>query len=220
MGRYWLEATIWWSSSANQGAIIQNTRKSHYIRKYFHEQLHKSCYNTVILGGSNIIGGVGPYEFGTTYFLSEAAALANTSWVAFTSISYGVGTADGTYWFVVKDSVGTLKAKSITTECNTTTTTTTSTSTSTTTTTSTSTSTTTTTTTVITDYYYYDLQSCTTSETSPGYSIYSGLSGVFVIGPADCYSIVSQVGSGTLPSGVDLDVLTNVISCSDPLCVS
>jgi hypothetical protein len=174
----------------------------------------------ITVSGSNIIGGVGPYEFGTTYFLSEAAALANTSWVAFISISYGVGTADGTFWIVVKDSVGTLKAKSITTECNTTTTTTTSTSTSTTTTTSTSTSTTTTTTTVITDYYYYDLQSCTTSETSPGYSIYSGLSGVFVIGPADCYSIVSQVGSGTLPSGVDLDVLTNVISCSDPLCVS
>ena len=80
--------------------------------------------------------------------------------------------------------------------------------------------TTTTTTTVITDYYYYELQSCTTSETANGYSIYSSLSGVVVAGPADCYSIVSQVGSGTLPSGVDLDVLVNVTSCFDPSCVS
>jgi hypothetical protein len=170
----------------------------------------------ITIFGSDIIGGVGPYEFGTTFFYLEAAALANTSWVSALSVSYGAGTEDDTFWIVIKDSVGTLKTKSITTECNTTTTTSTSTST----TTSTSTSTTTTTTTVVTNYYYYELESCTTSETANGYSIYSSLSGVVIAGPADCYSIVSQVGSGTLPLGVDLDVLVNVTSCFDPSCVS
>ena len=255
--------------------------------------------DNITIGGTAPTGGTGPYEFGTTFFYLESAALANTSWVAASSISYGAGTEDGTFWIVMKDSVGTLKAKSVTTACNPTTTTTTTTTTlvsyngiewfcdlesctsgnlwlinfptgytpilgkfyidsvnnkifsayseipytpaigfpvgstpydtcldacaappTTTTTTSTSTSTTTTTTTVITDYYYYELQSCTTSETANGYSIYSSLSGVVVAGPADCYSIVSQVGSGTLPSGVDLDVLVNVTSCFDPSCVS
>ncbi len=29
--------------------LLTPSRKLHYIRKYFHVQLHKSCYNTVIL---------------------------------------------------------------------------------------------------------------------------------------------------------------------------
>jgi hypothetical protein len=69
-------------------------------------------------------------------------------------------------------------------------------------------------------YYYYELQSCTTSETSPAYSIYDSLSGVFVLGPADCYSILSQGGSGTTPLGANLDVLANPASCLDSLCTT
>jgi hypothetical protein len=70
-------------------------------------------------------GGVGPYQFGSTYFLSEASALLNTSWLTSTSISYGVGGANNTFWVVMRDSLGTLLAKSVTTTCTSTTTTTT-----------------------------------------------------------------------------------------------
>lgn len=72
-------------------------------------------------------GGTGSYQFGSTFYLSQAAALLNTSWITSTSISYGVGASNNTFWVVMRDSVGTLLAKSITTACTTTTSTTTST---------------------------------------------------------------------------------------------
>ena len=62
-------------------------------------------------------GGLGPYQSGTNFFISEVAALANTSWVTNTSFAIGVGSAPGTYWLVIKDTLGTLKAKSIAVAC-------------------------------------------------------------------------------------------------------
>jgi hypothetical protein len=73
-----------------------------------------------IIAGS-VTGGVslpfGNYYFGSTYFLTEVAALANTNWVTGTTLTYGVGPTNGTWWMVVKDVVGTVLAKSVTTTC-------------------------------------------------------------------------------------------------------
>ena len=66
-------------------------------------------------GGINIntiTGGIPTYSAGTTFFTSESAALANTSWTTSVgSAGYGVGEG-GTYWVVVRDSAGTKLAKS------------------------------------------------------------------------------------------------------------
>lgn len=64
-------------------------------------------------------GGSAPYESGIYYFTSEAAALANTSWAGPPSNSFaiGIGSTPGTYWMVIRDSLGTLKAKSIAVDC-------------------------------------------------------------------------------------------------------
>lgn len=80
----------------------------------------------------NITGGVpftllpSTYLVGSMKFVSEAAALANTSWTGPTiDVIYGSGTVDSTWWLVVKDSVGNILTKSITSNCYGTTTTTT-----------------------------------------------------------------------------------------------
>jgi hypothetical protein len=67
---------------------------------------------------TNITGGTLPYSVGTTYFSSESAALANTSWIPSTSISYTIPPTNGTYWMVIKDDVGTIIAKDVTTTCS------------------------------------------------------------------------------------------------------
>jgi hypothetical protein len=64
-------------------------------------------------------GGSGIYEVGTNFFLSESAALSNTTWASATSFSIGIGPAVGaTYWMVIRDSLGTLKAKDIVVDCS------------------------------------------------------------------------------------------------------
>jgi hypothetical protein len=72
----------------------------------------------------NITGGVpfalspSTYLVGNMKFASEAAALANTSWLGPTNeITYGSATVDSTWWLVVKDSVGNILAKSSTSNC-------------------------------------------------------------------------------------------------------
>jgi hypothetical protein len=66
----------------------------------------------------NLINGVPPYELGTTYFTSELDALSNTSWVTGTDREYLIlPPVNSTYWVVVKDSVGNILAKSVTTNC-------------------------------------------------------------------------------------------------------
>jgi hypothetical protein len=62
-------------------------------------------------------GGSGSYESGVGFFTSEVAALANTSWAASASFAIGIGTTPGTYWMVIRDTLGTLKAKSIAVAC-------------------------------------------------------------------------------------------------------
>ena len=82
--------------------------------------LTSSCAGiNITLSMSSYTGGTGPYESGTNYFTSEAAALANTSWVGPPSGSFaiGIGSTPGTYWMVIRDSLGTLKAKSIYVDC-------------------------------------------------------------------------------------------------------
>jgi hypothetical protein len=74
-------------------------------------------FGNITVNSTSTSGGVPPYFYGTTYFLSESEALANESWVEASSIGYGVGVTNGTYWIVAKDSVNTLKAKSVTTGC-------------------------------------------------------------------------------------------------------
>lgn len=82
--------------------------------------LTSSCAGIdITLSMSVYTGGTGPYESGNNYFTSEAAALANTSWVGppSTSFAIGIGSTPGTYWMVIRDSLGTLKAKSIYVDC-------------------------------------------------------------------------------------------------------
>lgn len=82
-----------------------------------------SCsFGNIVVDGFNTTGGVAPYYYGTTYFSSEAAALANTSWFLADNAGYGVGTVDNTFWIVAKDSMGTILAKPIITHCVSTTT--------------------------------------------------------------------------------------------------
>ena len=67
---------------------------------------------------TSYIGGSGSYESGNGFFSSESAALANTSWIPSTSFAIGVGPGtDITFWMVIKDSLGNLKAKSIFVSC-------------------------------------------------------------------------------------------------------
>ena len=73
---------------------------------------------TISVGIVNMIGGVPPYQMGTTIFTSESLALSNTSWKDASSGSYGVsGLADNTFWLGAKDSVGNILTKSVTTNC-------------------------------------------------------------------------------------------------------
>jgi len=74
--------------------------------------------NAIVIAVSNIVGGTTPYQISTSYFSTQAAALANTSWVTATSSGWGVdATQDATYWVAVKDSTGTILTKSVTTNC-------------------------------------------------------------------------------------------------------
>lgn len=89
--------------------------------------LTSSCdgFGNATLSMTSYTGGSGSYESGNGFFLSEAAALANASWIPGTSLAIGIGSTPGTYWMVIRDTLGTLKAKDIVVDCTTTTTTTT-----------------------------------------------------------------------------------------------
>jgi hypothetical protein len=77
-----------------------------------------SLPSSITVALNTIVGGTPPYQVGTTTFTSQASALANTSWINASSISYGVtNTSDNTYWLVAQDSVGNILAKSVTTAC-------------------------------------------------------------------------------------------------------
>lgn len=94
---------------------------------------YSATYNCGVYSGgiifgiyvSNFSGGVPPYYSATTFFTSEAAALANTAWLTTGDITYGGTSTDGTFWTAGKDSTGTIVAKSVTTYCQSSTTTTT-----------------------------------------------------------------------------------------------
>ena len=67
--------------------------------------------------------GSAPYYTASVTFATEAEALANTTWLLNTGITYGVSNYV-TRWCIVKDSLGVKKTKSIYVNCPTTTTTT------------------------------------------------------------------------------------------------
>jgi hypothetical protein len=70
------------------------------------------------------------------------------------------------------------------------------------------------------NYYLYRLQSCDSVNIIDGYSTLSStISGVFVVGANTCYYIVEQLGSGTEPSGINLDILGTALSCFDSVCL-
>jgi hypothetical protein len=74
--------------------------------------------DTITINSSTISGGTPPYSAGTTYFTSQSAALANTSWNGpLTSFGYGVTPINTTYWVVIIDSVGNITTRSIITDC-------------------------------------------------------------------------------------------------------
>jgi hypothetical protein len=80
--------------------------------------LTSSCAGiNATLSMTTYTGGSGSYESGNGFFLSEAAALANTSWIPGTSFAIGIGSTPGTYWMVIKDTLGNLKAKDIAVNC-------------------------------------------------------------------------------------------------------
>ena len=73
---------------------------------------------SLVISGNTPTGGSGTgYQFGTSTFASQAAALANTSWVFATSIVYTVSKINGVYWVAMKDSLGNVIAKSVNAVC-------------------------------------------------------------------------------------------------------
>lgn len=80
------------------------------------------------LFGNSATGGSGTgYQYSSNFFTSEPAALANTSWVSASSTAFINFLVPGTYWISLRDSLGNIIAKSVTTTCTTTTSSTTST---------------------------------------------------------------------------------------------
>lgn len=88
-----------------------------------------TCGTTITLQIGSITGGVpfsNGYNVGGTLFSTQGAALANTNWLGPSGgISYGAVVNGTTYWAAVRDSVGTIKVKSVTINCPIVTTTTT-----------------------------------------------------------------------------------------------
>jgi hypothetical protein len=82
---------------------------------------------TIQVAIGSVGNGIAPYYYGTTFFYSESAALANTNWNLYSPpvLPYSVGTTNGTFWVAMKDADNTVVARSITTYCGITTTTTT-----------------------------------------------------------------------------------------------
>jgi len=83
--------------------------------------------NTNIICDSATGGSGTGYRFmNWSVYTTESAALANTSWSVFsTNLTYVETLSPGTYWVALRDSLGNIVAKSVTTNCTTTTTTTT-----------------------------------------------------------------------------------------------
>jgi hypothetical protein len=73
---------------------------------------------SVTLNAIMPVGGTGIYYFSTNYFLSEADAIANTSWTRTDGRGWGAGLGDYTYWVALKDSVDNKVVKSVTSNCN------------------------------------------------------------------------------------------------------
>jgi hypothetical protein len=82
--------------------------------------INSSCTyypDTLTISTSSYVGGSGVYYAGTSIFNSESEALSNTNWILVNGFGAGITPANGTYWAVVKDSVGNIKAKSVVVSC-------------------------------------------------------------------------------------------------------
>ena len=79
------------------------------------EQSPKMLSITVrsIIGGST----TGGYQISKTTFSSQADAEANTDWITLVDSDIITTPINGTYWVSVKDSLGTIKAKSVSVTC-------------------------------------------------------------------------------------------------------
>jgi hypothetical protein len=79
------------------------------------EQSPKMLSITVrsIIGGTSSVG----YQISKTTFSSQADAQANTDWLDIVDSDIITNAINGTYWVSVKDSSGTVKAKSVSVSC-------------------------------------------------------------------------------------------------------
>ena len=85
--------------------------------------LFQTCSGATVtyVGADTITGGVAPYYKANTYFTSESAALANTSWSSTPndgSVAFDYAVSGfGDYWIAIKDSDDTVLAKGFYADC-------------------------------------------------------------------------------------------------------
>lgn len=85
--------------------------------------LFQACSGDTVtyVGADTITGGVAPYYKANTYFTSESAALANTSWSSTPndgSVAFDYAVSGfGDYWIAIKDSNDTVLAKGFYADC-------------------------------------------------------------------------------------------------------
>jgi len=72
---------------------------------------------SIVIGVSNITGGIGPYLVGSSIFFTEFEALSNSTWDQSNTYIYTVD-GDSAYWISVTDSQGNTSVKNIITNCN------------------------------------------------------------------------------------------------------
>jgi hypothetical protein len=134
MGCDYIGSSIWWggafpiSYNFVSHLTLLDTPNLYPTCNVFDFSVDYTCNNfpsNVDVNITNIVGGFPPYQTATGVFSSQSAALANTSWNAGCwgsylqncDTSYNVGPVDDTFWVVVKDSIGNILTKSITTNC-------------------------------------------------------------------------------------------------------
>ena len=74
------------------------------VRKGMSFSLSIDCLGpNPVINANTILGGIAPYEWGSTAFTTYQAATQNTSWTSAASIAYGVAN-NATYYVVLRDS--------------------------------------------------------------------------------------------------------------------
>ena len=122
----WIEATsfstsvptfleqVWLVAKDSTNTIVAKSTNVSYIAPLSFSITNNCVGLDITLTADNIVGGVGPYEISLNVFTSELDAVNNTSWESIiTSKDFLLGSNNATYWIAVRDSTGTIFAKSI-----------------------------------------------------------------------------------------------------------